>query len=69
MAKKTINVRTNQKIDTTANWTKANLVLQKGEVGVEICSNGAYLIKIGDGISKWSALKYANGVSVVKWTN
>lgn len=69
MAKKTINVRTNQKTDTTANWTKANLVLQKGEVGVEICSNGAYLIKIGDGISKWSTLKYANGVSVVKWTN
>ena len=69
MAKKTINVRTNQKTDTTANWTKANLVLQKGEVGVEICSNGAYLIKIGDGISTWSALIYANGVSVVIWTN
>ena len=69
MAKKTINVRTNQKTDTTANWTKANLVLQKGEVGVEICSNGAYLIKIGDGISKWSAVKYDTGVSVVKWTN
>lgn len=69
MAKKTVNIRVNQKIDTTANWIKANPILQKGEIGVEICSNGSYLIKIGDGTNKWGALKYANTVSIVKWVD
>lgn len=69
MAKKTVNTRVNQKIDTTANWIKANPILQNGEIGVEICSNGSYLIKIGDGTNKWGALKYANAVSIVKWVD
>lgn len=43
--------------------------LVKGDIGVVICSNGSYLIKIGDGTNKWGALKYANAVSIVKWVD
>ena len=40
--------------DTAANWKAANPVLLKGEVGIE---NDTRKIKIGNGISTWSALK------------
>lgn len=42
--------------DTAANWTTANPVLLKGEVGVEIDTRK---FKFGDGSSSWSALQYA----------
>ncbi len=41
--------------DTAANWKAANPVLLKGELGIEIDTRK---LKIGDGISVWSALKY-----------
>lgn len=69
MAKKIINVRTNQKTDTTAGWNSANPILQKGEIGIEICTNGSLLIKIGDGTKRWKELKAANGGYLVKWTD
>lgn len=52
--------------DTAANWKAANPVLLKGEVGVEIDTRK---LKIGDGISAWSALKYVSDDIVVANTN
>lgn len=43
--------------DTKANWTSANPVLGKGEIGIETDTR---LFKFGDGITNWNALKYAD---------
>jgi hypothetical protein len=42
--------------DTAANWSIANPVLARGEVGVEIDTNK---IKIGNGLSVWENLSYS----------
>ncbi len=52
--------------DTAANWKAANPVLLKGEVGIE---NDTRKIKIGNGISTWSALKYISENIVVANNN
>jgi hypothetical protein len=44
--------------DVKSNWTQANPVLGKGEIGIEIDTNK---IKIGDGVSTWSNLEYFRG--------
>lgn len=41
--------------DTAANWTTANPVLARGEIGLE---RDTMRLKIGDGVSAWSALPY-----------
>jgi hypothetical protein len=41
--------------DTAANWTSANPVLARGEIGLE---RDTMRFKIGDGTSTWSALAY-----------
>lgn len=41
--------------DTAANWTTANPVLAQGEFGLE---RDTMRLKIGDGVSAWSALPY-----------
>lgn len=43
--------------DTKANWTSANPVLGKGEIGIETDTR---LFKFGDGKTNWNALKYAD---------
>lgn len=43
------------RIDTASNWTDANPVLLKGEMGIE--SDTGYL-KYGDGSSAWTDLPY-----------
>ncbi len=43
--------------DSAENWTTKNPVLLKGELGIEINTN---LFKIGDGLTAWTALPYAN---------
>ena len=43
--------------DTKANWTSANPVLGKGEIGIETDTR---LFKFGDGRTNWNALKYAD---------
>ena len=43
--------------DTKANWTSANPVLGKGEIGIETDTR---LFKFGDGTTNWNALKYAD---------
>ena len=48
--------------DTAANWKAANPVLLKGELGIEIDTRK---MKIGDGISAYTALKYVSEDIVV----
>lgn len=43
--------------DTKANWDKYNPILEKGEIAVEVASQGK-LMKCGDGVTEWSNLKY-----------
>lgn len=53
--------------DTAANWTSKDtsleetggLILGKGEVGIEIDTK---LMKVGDGVTRWSALSYMNEI-------
>lgn len=56
MASKTLNTRIQIRNDLAATWTEKNPVLLKGEMGVETDTRK---IKIGDGLSKWSALGYS----------
>lgn len=58
---KTLNTRISQKIDTTVNWNSSTLVLNDGELGIEITSDGNRRIKIGDGVSTWVNLEYYGG--------
>lgn len=52
--------------DTAANWKAANPVLLKGEVGIEIDTRK---MKVGDGISQWTALKYISDDIVIANTS
>lgn len=52
--------------DTAANWKAANPVLLKGEIGIEIDTRK---LKIGDGISVWTGLKYVSDNVLVENTN
>ena len=54
--KKTLNIRIQLRNDTAENWTNANPVLLKGEMGVEIDTGKT---KIGNGTDNWKALKYS----------
>ena len=45
------------KRDTSTNWTKNNPVLLSGEFGFDTTN---YLVKIGDGATKWDDLPYCN---------
>lgn len=57
MPNTTLKTRLIIKNDSAENWTTKNPVLLKGELGIEIDSN---LFKIGDGLTAWTALPYAN---------
>ena len=56
MADKTLNIRIQLRNDTAENWTNANPVLRKGEMGVEIDTGKT---KIGNGTAHWEDLKYS----------
>lgn len=48
--------------DSTANWlTNENVVLLKGEVGIEFLANGKVKMKVGDGTKTWAQLSYFGG--------
>jgi hypothetical protein len=49
--------RHGQRRGTAAEWTAANPILADGELGIETDTS---LMKIGDGVTLWSALAYAN---------
>jgi hypothetical protein len=48
--------------DTAANWASVNPILDSGEAGYETDTNK---MKIGDGISTWSALPYFGGTESI----
>ena len=48
--------------DTTANWeAHSDVVLLKGEAGIEFMSDGKIKIKYGDGVTEWKNLPYFGG--------
>lgn len=49
-----------QRRDTAANWTTINPVLAAGEIGVELgaTESAPQRIKVGNGVSPWTALAY-----------
>jgi hypothetical protein len=47
--------------DTAAMWTSNNPVLSQGELGIE--TDGTNKIKIGNGLSAWTALPYSIGAT------
>lgn len=61
MADKELIVRVCHAYATSAQWSNANPVLMSGEMGVE---SDTRKYKIGDGVTKWSNLSYASGVSI-----
>lgn len=60
-----LNTRLVLRNDTAGNWTAADvnsdLVLLKGEIGIEYDSTGKVKMKVGDGTTNWSALAYFGG--------
>ena len=57
MANKTFNTKIALKNDIAANWTTANPILLKGEMGIEIDTSK---FKFGDGTTAWNGLGYAS---------
>ena len=55
--------RMRQLIGTTVEWAANDLVIGLGEFAVERTGVGDFRIKVGDGVSKFSALPYASSVS------
>jgi hypothetical protein len=51
----------NHRTGTAAEWTAANPVLEKGELGYE---SDTYQMKLGDGTKTWAQLSYAGGGSL-----
>lgn len=50
--------------DTTANWNAhSTTVLLAGEVGIELFSDGAVKMKLGNGTSTWADLPYYGGTA------
>ena len=55
--------RMRQLIGSTAEWSANNIILGDGEIGVEQFSPTDVRLKVGDGVSRWSALPYASASS------
>lgn len=72
MATTTLNTRIALKYDTLANWNASEFILKKGEVAICSLATGetaeqstppAVLLKVGDGVHKFSALPWASGLA------
>lgn len=53
------NTRIKLKYDTSENWNNSNLILYKGEMGIEFTPDGTK-IKIGNGLYEWKDLEYVS---------
>lgn len=61
MAEKTLNARLLHCVKSSADWESSNVVLKKGELGIEMIGSGddvTYKIKIGDNSHSWKELDY-----------
>lgn len=60
-----LNTRVVLRNDSAGNWTTADanndLILLKGEIGIEYDTAGKVKMKVGDGTTNWSNLKYFGG--------
>lgn len=72
MATTTLNTRIALKYDTLANWNASEFILKKGEVAICSLATGetaeqstppAVLLKVGDGVHKFSKLPWASGLA------
>ena len=54
------NVRISLKIDDLSNWNNSNIILNNGEIALIRLPNDQVKIKVGDGNSQISTLKYLN---------
>ena len=50
---------------TGSEWTAANPILMKNEIGVERDDEGVCKLKIGDGITAWNDLRYYDSTPTV----
>lgn len=57
MANKTLNTRVVLKVDTSTKWNESELILMKGEIGIEADTNK---FKFGDGVKTYRELEYAS---------
>lgn len=62
------NTRLVLRHDSTANWKASeNVVLLKGELGLEFLEDDTVRLKIGDGKTSWKELKYFdNFIDIIK---
>jgi len=51
---------------TTAEWATSDPILMSAEPCIDISVNK---FKIGDGVSRWSALPYVQNMETTNWTN
>lgn len=51
---------------TTAEWKEFDVVLKDGELAIEECVNGMRVLKLGDGIHKYSELPSFTDNIIVK---
>lgn len=56
MALKTVSTIHKQRVNTAANWTAGNPVLQIGQIGIE---SDTRRFKVGNGSTAWNSLAYA----------
>ena len=72
MATTTLNTRIALKYDTLANWNASEFILKKGEVAICSLATGetaeqstppAVLLKVGDGVHKFSELPWASALA------
>ena len=57
-----LNTRIVLRNDSSANWlTNEDVVLLKGEVGIEFLADGKVKMKVGDGTKTWAQLSYFGG--------
>lgn len=57
-----MGIRMQQRRDTLANWLLNDPILLSGEIGIETDTGK---LKIGNGVSHWSALNYYGGTQLI----
>lgn len=60
----TLKTRIALRNDSSANWqANSNVILLKGEIGIEFDESGNVKMKVGDGTTSWGELNYFGGES------
>ena len=61
-----LNTRVILRNDSTANWeAHSNVVLYKGEIGIEFLTDNSVKMKVGDGVKTWAELDYVTSAKTV----